>query len=225
MFTGKGYRGHPTPGPPEGSPSLAVQTETSEVSATLVLRLRSERSERGPESWDSCHGGTVAGKGKMLMSKTLRMTAAVFGLAIGTLLSGCTTIIDGRGASGTNGEPVRAQEYDLRVTFSLGAGLGLGPYDIGPGCDTSASLGLGDINTGTPIQVRDNAGTVIGSGSLGELDTSGWPVECVWSDTITVPTRQDFYVIEVGSRGEVTFTEDEIALPAFGKALAELVIR
>lgn len=32
-------------------------------------------------------------------------------------------------------------------------------------------------------------------------------------DVVTVPTRQDFYVIEVGTRGEVTFTEDEISLP------------
>lgn len=34
----------------------------------------------------------------------------------------------------------------------------------------------------------------------------------------------DFDVIEVGTRGEVTFTEDEISLPAFGKALAELAL-
>lgn len=113
---------------------------------------------------------------------------------------------------------------DLRVTFSLGAGLGVGAYDIGPDCDSSVSLGLGDIGTGTPIQVRDNAGTVIGSGSLSELVASGWPVSCVWSDTVTVPTRLDFYVIEVGSRGEVAFIEDEIALSAFGKALAALAL-
>ncbi len=160
----------------------------------------------------------------MNVSRIFRLCALVLGLAMVASLSGCVTVVDGRGSSGTDGDPVRAQEYELRIVFSLGVGLGTERYDIGPDCDTSESLGLGDIRTGTPIQVRDNAGTVIGSGSLGELDTSQWPVRCVWEDVLTVPTRQDFYVIEVGTRGEVTFTEDEISLPAFGKALAELAL-
>lgn len=90
------------------------------------------------------------------------------------------TVVNGRGTSGSDGEPVRAQEYEPRIMFALGIGLGARGKTIGPDCDTSGSLGLGDIRTGTPIQVRDNAGTVIGSGSLGQLDTSQWPVRCVW---------------------------------------------
>ena len=110
------------------------------------------------------------------MASSLRTLTAVIGLAGATLLADCTSVIDGRSYSSTDGEPVRAQEYDLRVTFSLGLGLGLGVYEIGPDCDSSGSVGLVDIRTGTPIQVRDNAGTVIGSGSLGELNICQGPL-------------------------------------------------
>jgi hypothetical protein len=71
--------------------------------------------------------------------------------------------------------------------------------------------GFDDIRTGLGVVVRNEDGTTIGSGSLTQegIDDAGSEDHCVFAFSVEVPAAE-FYSIEVGNRGELTFSAAEM---------------
>lgn len=67
------------------------------------------------------------------------------------------------------------------------------------------SGGYDDITAGTTVTVRDSSGTIAGVGALG--NGAGSSYGCAFSFTVDDVPVSDFYTVEVGHRGEVTFTD------------------
>jgi hypothetical protein len=98
------------------------------------------------------------------------------------------------------------QTNTLTITLDLynPADPSIGRY--GKGCDVS-DTGYDDISTGAPVTVKDKAGTVLASSFLGSGTSAG--SDCTFSLAVEVP-NSDFYQIEVGHRGAVTFSESDL---------------
>ncbi|WP_060711745.1 hypothetical protein [Pseudonocardia sp. HH130629-09] len=67
------------------------------------------------------------------------------------------------------------------------------------------SSGYDDIVAGTAVTVRDSAGRIAGVGALGSGTGSSYG--CTFSFVVDDIPASDFYTVEVGHRGEVTFTD------------------
>ncbi|GAA1095678.1 hypothetical protein [Pseudonocardia alni] len=67
------------------------------------------------------------------------------------------------------------------------------------------SGGYDDITAGTTVTARDSSGTIAGVGALGSGTGSSYG--CAFSFTVDDVPASDFYTVEVGHRGEVTFTD------------------
>jgi hypothetical protein len=100
-------------------------------------------------------------------------------------------------------------------------------YTWEPGEPCSGSGGYSDLRGGSDVVVKDREGTVIGKGSLGSgvgvavRQDCGAPGEhplcdpmggrvCKLSFTVDGIPRSDFYVVEMGKRGQFTYSFDEI---------------
>ena len=79
------------------------------------------------------------------------------------------------------------------LSMPLGGCVTLGGYD--------------DIKIGTQITVRDQSGTIIGVGELEPIHTE--MNKCEFTFTIAVP-NVTFYTFEMGRRGEITYTKQEL---------------
>ncbi len=87
--------------------------------------------------------------------------------------------------------------------------------DGGQGC--LPAQGYDDVDTGTQVTIRDADGKTIGTATLGDGAKTGesqpWngnmAFPCTFDFSAEVPAS-DFYAVEVGSRGEVTFTREEV---------------
>jgi len=119
--------------------------------------------------------------------------------AIG-FLAGCTTVIPGSATTPT-GSAVRTP-FVVTVNFLLNdARSALN------GCQGSG--GYSDIGPGTPVTVRNGSGDLLASESLGSGSAVGGG--CQWEIVFReVPRREDFYVVEVGSRGEISKSRTEL---------------
>jgi hypothetical protein len=75
----------------------------------------------------------------------------------------------------------------------------------------AGSGGYDDIEAGLGVVVRNEDGTTIGTGELTQegLDDPGSETECTFAFSIDVP-EAEFYSIEVGSRGELTYSAAEM---------------
>jgi hypothetical protein len=95
-------------------------------------------------------------------------------------------------------------DKDLTVTMQL--------VDIGGdvSCADGGSGGYSDIGPGMPIVVKDEAGTIIGSGSLPSTGEEVEDVGCEWTVHIQVPEDAKQYAVEGGDRGAVTFSRQEL---------------
>jgi hypothetical protein len=72
--------------------------------------------------------------------------------------------------------------------------------------------GYGDINASTQVVVRNSSGdelarTSLGPGEIGLLNG------CEFSFTLSLTEGESIYITEVGDRGEVSYTWDEISQP------------
>lgn len=74
--------------------------------------------------------------------------------------------------------------------------------------DCWGSGGYGDLKQGTQITVTDAGGKVIALGQLGAGRMSG--TACVLPFVLDVPAGHDFYGVEVGHRGVVRYTSDQM---------------
>jgi hypothetical protein len=98
---------------------------------------------------------------------------------------------------------------DLTVTFTL--------MDIGgtSTCDGGTG-GYSDIGPGTDVVVRDGSNNVLGVAALGDgqhraTPDSGIGGGCIWQTTVhNVPTGKSFYTVEVGHRGEQTYSPSQL---------------
>jgi len=71
------------------------------------------------------------------------------------------------------------------------------------GC--TASSQVPDLDTGTQVVITDQTHAVV---ALGALETAG---PCDWTFRVPgVPTGRAYYSIEVGRRGTLTYSEDQI---------------
>ena len=87
----------------------------------------------------------------------------------------------------------------------------------GGGTACSGDGGYGDLRAGTTVTVRDEHGTIIGAGTLDQGWTDdaipaeeGTRVSCVFTFAIEVPDDREFYVIEQGRRGSLTYSRQDM---------------
>lgn len=69
--------------------------------------------------------------------------------------------------------------------------------------------GFREIGAGTMVTVRDAAGAIVATGALTPGQAHG--TSCVFSYSIPGVPTDDFYSVEVASRGALTYTADEVA--------------
>jgi hypothetical protein len=99
-------------------------------------------------------------------------------------------------------------------TFTLRAPGSIRTAQAGPGAkihDCAGRDGYSDIDEGLGVTVRDEDGTTIGSSRLTQqgLEEVGDEDRCHFTFTVEV-TPAEFYTIEVGERGQVTYSHAEI---------------
>lgn len=84
-----------------------------------------------------------------------------------------------------------------------------GSVQLGGSCTTRGADS--DIVEGTDVSVRDDADKVVGSGALaaGTLDFTTHVV-CVFRFSVTGIPDATFYTVEIGSRGKLTFSKDDL---------------
>ena len=128
----------------------------------------------------------------------------------------CTWLIltntgpDPDAAAASGGAPSAAEEADtwqIRIEFQLGDSDTAYSGCVGQG-------GYSDIGPGTPVTLKDETGTIIASDAL----TTGTDVGigCQWLIFMEdVPTDREFYVAEVGSRGEISYSRDRLVDESF----------
>lgn len=83
------------------------------------------------------------------------------------------------------------------------------PADVtstGAGCYTGG--GYADIKTGAQVVIKDETGKVLATTTLGPGTGAG---TCTFPFRADVPAGSDFYGVELGHRGVVQFTADQMA--------------
>lgn len=80
------------------------------------------------------------------------------------------------------------------------------PYD-GSACVTDG--GFVDIRRGAQVVIKNSAGAVVATTTLGSGISKGGA--CTFAFNVEVPTGSDFYGVELGRRGTVQFTADQLA--------------
>lgn len=81
-------------------------------------------------------------------------------------------------------------------------------YGLPDGFECAGKGGYKDIGPGVAVTVTDEAGTLLAKGAIGK--SSGGTSGCWLDFTVpAVPRGSEFYKVEVGHRGELTYTESE----------------
>jgi hypothetical protein len=113
---------------------------------------------------------------------------------------------------GSEEDSAASATYDIGVTFVL--------YDYKAfyaDCSRGGG-GYSDIGPGTQVTIRNGSGDTLGIGSLGAgIPARGQPMaNCTYRATITdVAAGENFYAVEVGSRGEISQSEAELKANGF----------
>jgi hypothetical protein len=78
--------------------------------------------------------------------------------------------------------------------------------------ECSGEGGYSDIRPGLQVTVKNGSGSIIGKSSLGPNEYSGENanVVCKYSFKINNVPKADFYQIEVGSRGALSYSFEEL---------------
>jgi hypothetical protein len=75
----------------------------------------------------------------------------------------------------------------------------------------SGEGGYSDITEGLGVVVKNEEGTTLANGSLGEGRREGEPIPvCTFPFTITDVPKAEFYSVSAGRRGELTYSYDEM---------------
>ena len=97
-----------------------------------------------------------------------------------------------------------SSEYELRGSFTLqSSSVG------GSSSNCRGTGGYDDIKSGLSVTVRDGSGSILGTGRLGDgrKPGSSW---CTFEFSVGGLSEADFYSVEVGSRGEMTYSFEEM---------------
>lgn len=102
------------------------------------------------------------------------------------------------------------ERAEIEGTFTVFDSDEWGLDDEGDACFPAG--GYGDINASTQVVVRNSAGdelarTSLGSGQIGLLQG------CEFSFTLSLTEGEQVYITEVGDRGEISYTWDEVSQP------------
>ena len=98
----------------------------------------------------------------------------------------------------------KSPEYEIRGEFTL--------MDTDTGGSNSNCRGTGgykDIKSGLSVTVRDGSGGVLATGRLGDGKRSS--VWCTFEFSVGGLPEVEFYSVEVGRRGELTYSFEEMA--------------
>jgi hypothetical protein len=99
-----------------------------------------------------------------------------------------------------------ASSHDISGSFTLFDSDMTG--DDGDLCEGEG--GYGDLGSGTPVRVTDAEGKLIGATTLGFGHTTARGA-CEFEFTIPDVEETEFYRFEVGRRGEISYSKDELA--------------
>jgi hypothetical protein len=102
--------------------------------------------------------------------------------------------------------------FAVKGTIAVPSATYVGSEDDEPGGFCTVKDGYEDLRTGASVAVTNAGGDVVGISSLVDIERSSR--ECRYSfDVPGVPDGSPSYGIEVGNRGVVTYTRDQLADP------------
>ncbi len=129
-----------------------------------------------------------------------RNLAAVMAVSTAAMLfAGC-------GGSGDT----EAKTRILNGTFTL-SGSSNSTHPQGDGGFCYGDDGYDDIEAGLRVVVADGNGKTLATGSLGNSRYNAAERDCVFPVIVTTPLpKADFYSVEVGRRGDLTYSYDEM---------------
>lgn len=146
-------------------------------------------------------------QGASANSQRSRRPLAIIVVVAVAVLAGLALLVlqpwkgDDAGSAGSS-ESSEAQENSRTVTgtFTL--------FDTDMiGCNPQG--GYGDIGPGTPVTLKNETGTIIGSTSLGTGDAGSG--SCTWTYSFPgVSTEFTYYTVTVGTRGDITNSKSEM---------------
>jgi len=95
---------------------------------------------------------------------------------------------------------VRGQDHTLKGTMTL--------HEVVSGTSCTGTGGYSDIQAGTEVVVKDQAGKVLATASLGDgrVDSG----TCVFDFSVSHLPDADFYQVEVSHRGNVTYSKADL---------------
>lgn len=130
-------------------------------------------------------------------------------LALGAVVLGGLALV---AFVATRGVPGATHTLTGYLNLAQQQGTGISNYTIPSGSDTNCE-GLGgysDIRAGAQLVVKDEAGKVIGSGSLDQghldLDLFGAGAICGFPFTVTGLPKVEQYQLGMGNRGSITYS-------------------
>lgn len=94
--------------------------------------------------------------------------------------------------------------------FTLTGSFTLFAQTDGPASDCYGRGGYSDITSGVSVTVRDGASAILATGSLGNGQRSATGGSCTYTFTIRDVKQADFYSIEVGRRGALSYSFAEM---------------
>ena len=142
--------------------------------------------------------GAVEPGGRLTVSRRGIITVTVLAvLVVGVAVAGWALV--GRATESTHTITGDMTLVDLDEFLYL---------DDGDSC--SGSGGYGDIDAGTTVNVKDQSGTLIGSGSLGPGKATSKLSACVFPFEIEGVKDAKFFQVEVSRRGGLSYSKADM---------------
>ena len=109
-------------------------------------------------------------------------------------------------------EPSHTVVGTFTVSDAGDATLGIGPSIGGTDNDCYGTGGYSDISSGASVTVKDGQGRILATSSLGSGSGTilGIAAVCTFRFKVVVPDS-GFYSVEVGHRGSLDFSRDQLA--------------
>jgi hypothetical protein len=134
-----------------------------------------------------------------------------------TLVLMAVVALTGCGRDGNKETPTTTtqQRHVITGTFTLLGTEGDDFLNLTTGC--TGTGGYDDVQAGLQVTVSDQTGTVIGNGALGSGETIGEGCQFRFQvDNVPLAT---FYRLEVGRRGEISYSLDQMKRASWSAAL------
>lgn len=155
------------------------------------------------------------GERAVIAAGTFLLTSALW-VGVGTLRSGRQVPVASNSPNVASSSTLSSTESPQPVptVFSVQGSFVLVDSDIGgTATDCYGSGGYSDVESGMPVTIRDGKGDILATGNTG---TGSQPegkysqVQCVFEFKIDNVPKADFYAIEIGRRGQLNYSFDEM---------------